>query len=86
MQAALDKLLEDKAASRTTFVIAHRLSTIRNADRIVYIHEGQVAEVGSHAELMEKENGLYRGLAMAQDAVGNEARGVGAEIEEKDVE
>ena len=39
---------------RTTFVVAHRLSTIRNADRIVVIEDGKIAEIGSHAELMEQ--------------------------------
>ena len=44
---------------RTTFIIAHRLSTIRRADKIVFVQEGQVAELGTHAELLA-QGGLYQ--------------------------
>ena len=50
---------------RTTIVIAHRLSTIKNADVIAGILNGQVQEIGSHEELMEKE-GIYYHLVMSQ--------------------
>lgn len=56
VQEALDKLME----GRTSIVIAHRLSTIRNAHRIVVMEDGKVAETGSHEELIQQENGLYR--------------------------
>jgi ATP-binding cassette subfamily B protein len=56
IQDALDKVMKD----RTCLVIAHRLSTIRNADRIIVLHHGEVREVGSHAELMEKRGIYYR--------------------------
>ena len=61
VQAALDKARE----GRTTIVIAHRLSTIRTADNIVSLKNGRVAEMGSHAELMERQ-GLYYELVNAQ--------------------
>ena len=46
---------------RTTLVIAHRLSTIERADRIVVLDGGQIVEIGSHAQLLEK-NGVYANL------------------------
>ena len=50
--------LQRLAHSRTTFVIAHRLSTVRNADRIVGIEQGTIAEIGTHRELISR-NGPY---------------------------
>ena len=50
---------------RTTVAIAHRLSTLRNADRLVVLDKGRVAEIGSHAELMATE-GIYHGLVQSQ--------------------
>jgi ABC-type multidrug transport system fused ATPase/permease subunit len=54
IQEALKRLTK----GRTTFIIAHRLSTIRNADRIVVIDDGRVAEQGSHEELLQ-HHGIY---------------------------
>lgn len=62
VQEALEKLME----GRTTIIIAHRLSTIRKVDRIFVIKEGQLAETGSHAELTEQQNGIYRNLLRLQ--------------------
>ncbi len=62
IQRALDILLKN----RTSFVIAHRLSTIRNADLILVIEDGQIAEQGSHEELIRLQNGHYRQLCEAQ--------------------
>jgi ABC-type multidrug transport system fused ATPase/permease subunit len=50
---------------RTTLIIAHRLSTIRDADRIVVLHEGIVAEQGSHRELLTRR-GVYARLHALQ--------------------
>ncbi len=61
LQKAIDKLLE----GRTSFVIAHRLSTIRNADRIMVIDKGRIAQMGSHDELMAQK-GLYYQLYEVQ--------------------
>src|SRR5713101_6789211 len=61
VRAALDLL----ARSRTTVVIAHRLSTVRDADRIIVLEEGRVAEMGSHQELLDK-GGLYAHLVSRQ--------------------
>ncbi len=61
VQDALDKM----AASRTTLVIAHRLSTIRNADRILVLDGGKIAESGAHQQLLE-QGGLYRQLYLKQ--------------------
>jgi len=57
VQEALYKLMEN----RTTVVIAHRLSTIQNADKIVVIDAGRIAEQGTHQELLAN-NGLYKRL------------------------
>ena len=55
IQKALSKLL----VGRTSIIIAHRLSTIRDADKIIVLKDGEVAEEGSHQELLDK-NGLYK--------------------------
>jgi len=51
---------------RTTFIIAHRLSTIRDADRILVLDAGKVAEIGTHRELIEKEGHYARFHALQQ--------------------
>ncbi|MEX0934885.1 MAG: ABC transporter ATP-binding protein [Candidatus Paceibacterota bacterium] len=55
---SLDELMKD----RTTFIIAHRLSTVRRADQILVFNGGRVVERGTHDELLEKEDGVYRQL------------------------
>jgi ATP-binding cassette, subfamily B, multidrug efflux pump len=57
VQQAIDKLL----TSRTSFVIAHRLSTVTKADRVLVIQQGQIAEQGTHTELLEQQ-GIYANL------------------------
>ena len=61
VQDVLQKLTDN----RTTLAIAHRLSTLRNADRILVLDRGGVAEFGSHEELMRR-HGIYYDLVMAQ--------------------
>jgi ATP-binding cassette subfamily B protein len=61
IQDALEKVMRD----RTCLLIAHRLSTIRNADRIIVLHHGEVREMGSHSQLMEKK-GIYHRLYQLQ--------------------
>ncbi|TNE86882.1 MAG: ATP-binding cassette domain-containing protein [Deltaproteobacteria bacterium] len=63
VQEALDRLME----GRTTLVIAHRLSTVRDADRVVVLDGGRVAEIGSHDELVIAD-GLYKRLVERQFA------------------
>ena len=61
VQQGIRKLLK----GRTSFVIAHRLSTIRNADVIMVIEEGGIAEAGTHEELIKKQ-GQYHNLYTSQ--------------------
>ena len=64
-----EKLLQEGIAEmlkgRTSIIVAHRLSTIKNCDKILYISHKGIAEMGSHAELMQKK-GLYYQLYTAQ--------------------
>lgn len=61
VQEALDNLMKN----RTTIVIAHRLSTIQNADKIIVINDGRIAEEGTHEELLNKQ-GAYASLYAMQ--------------------
>ena len=58
IQDALNNLMQDK----TVIVIAHRLSTIQKMDRIIVVDDGKIIEQGSHSELLQNENSLYKKL------------------------
>jgi ABC-type multidrug transport system fused ATPase/permease subunit len=62
VQLALDKLM----AGRTTIIIAHRLATIRKVDKIYVLKDGQIAEQGTHDELLATETGTYNNLVKLQ--------------------
>jgi ABC transporter fused permease/ATP-binding protein len=64
VQEALENLMKN----RTSFVIAHRLSTVRNADKIYVLDKGQIVESGTHQELLEINEGLYKSLSKLQFA------------------
>ncbi|MDX1931988.1 MAG: ABC transporter ATP-binding protein [Capsulimonadales bacterium] len=61
----IQQAIGNLTAGRTTFAIAHRLSTLRTADRLVVLEKGKIAEVGTHAELMEKK-GIFYSLVETQ--------------------
>lgn len=60
VQKALDQLI--KSGQQTVVVIAHRLSTVRDADEIIVIKKGEIAERGSHDQLLKYGNGVYKAL------------------------
>lgn len=62
IQTALSRLIKDK----TVIVIAHRMRTVENADKIVVLSDGKIAESGKPSELMQKENGIFRHMAELQ--------------------
>ena len=62
IQQALERLMQ----GRTTLIIAHRLSTVRNADQIVVLEDKSIREMGTHAELINLKDGLYRKLYTVQ--------------------
>ncbi len=72
-EAAVQAELERLAEGRTTITIAHRLSTVRDADQIVVLDQGAVAEVGTHEELLER-GGIYAAL-VARDVTEERVEG-----------
>lgn len=65
-EAKIQNTFDELAKGRTTIIIAHRLSTVRNADRILVVESGRIAEIGTHAELIEKD-GAYAELYRTQN-------------------
>jgi subfamily B ATP-binding cassette protein MsbA len=65
-EAVVQKAVENLMKDRTVFIIAHRLSTVRNADQIAVINYGELAEVGTHEELLAKPDSIYKSLYQSQ--------------------
>jgi len=70
VQEALERLMN----GRTSFVIAHRLSTVINADWVLVLDQGRVAEQGTHSELLQNRDGLYYRLYQMQFSTNGEWR------------
>ena len=62
----IQKATEQITKGKTSIVIAHRLATIKKANRIVVMDQGKIIEIGSHAELIQKEGGAYQKLHQLQ--------------------
>jgi ATP-binding cassette subfamily B protein len=76
MDTETEKLIQNALSTltrgKTTIMIAHRLSTLRDADKLIVIERGRVAEEGTHKELLDKEEGVYRKLfTLQQEALKN---------------
>ena len=80
IQIAIARLVK----GRTTFAIAHRLSTLRNADRLVVLDDGKIAEGGSHAELMARRGIFYKLVQTQQATTAVMAVGGGRDDSEED--
>jgi len=81
IQQAMDRLLE----GRTALAIAHRLSTLKNADKLIVLDKGKLVEMGTHEELMAKEEGVYARLVKIQTEL-TRPPAAEAETEEPEIE
>ena len=83
-EGVVQEALDRASRGRTTISVAHRLSTIKNADNIVVMKSGQIAEQGTHSSLLEIPNGVYAGLVNTQRINARQAHKV-AEIGREEV-
>ncbi len=74
-EGQIQKALKNLVQGRTVFAIAHRLSTLRDADRLIVVDGGKIAESGTHDELMKKRGTFYK-LVQAQQSM-NEVLAIG---------
>ncbi len=65
-EKAIQEAITRLVSNRTTIAIAHRLATLRNANRLVVVEDGKIAEIGTHEELLSKEDGIYAKLVKTQ--------------------
>ncbi len=73
IESKVQKAIANEGRDRTTLIIAHRLSNVRNADKIYVIHEGEIAEHGTHQELLAKQ-GIYHNLYELQSELSSFSR------------
>lgn len=73
-EQTIQKNMRDIVKGRTVVIIAHRLAAVRQCDRIIGMSEGRIAEVGTHQELLRKEDGVYAQLWALQSGLPEEAR------------
>ncbi|CAF0728813.1 unnamed protein product [Adineta ricciae] len=69
----VQEAIERAMINRTVLVIAHRLSTVRNADLVIVIEHGTIAEQGTHDTLLAKDDGIYKKLVLRQLMTGNDS-------------
>lgn len=68
IERKVQNALRHESRDQTTLIIAHRLSNVRHADRIMVIHKGEISEIGSHSDLLEKK-GIYYNLYELQNEI-----------------
>src|SRR5690606_25222168 len=81
VQEGLDRLMK----GRTSIIIAHRLSTIANADHILVLADGTVAEYGEPQKLLKKQNGVYAKLVKLQQKLLKSPEDTQEELQEFDI-